>query len=178
MVVRRLWSVVFDRHAVCNFVQNNYMKANIGLTEKNAKAVALTLNTLLADEHILYTKTRNYHWNYEGDNFMEMHKFFEGQYDELAEMIDEIAERIRMIGHHAEGRMKDFVRLARLDEPNHTTKQNEQVKNLLDDHETLIRIVRKDIEKADKLKDAGTTDFLTKIMEQHEKMAWMLRSYL
>jgi starvation-inducible DNA-binding protein len=154
------------------------MKANIGLTAKNTNTIATLLNILLADEHILYTKTRNYHWNYEGDNFMEMHKFYEGQYEELAEMIDEIAERIRMIGHHAEGRLKDFLKLTNLEEENYTTDQNEQVKNLVDDHEDVIRIVRKDIATAEKLKDAGTMDFLTKIMEQHEKMAWMLRSYL
>lgn len=154
------------------------MKANIGLTAKNTGTVATLLNRLLADEHILYTKTRNYHWNYEGDNFMEMHKFYEGQYEELAEMIDEIAERIRMIGHHAEGRLKDFLKLTNLEEENYTTNQNEQVKNLTDDHEDIIRIVRKHIDTAEKLKDAGTMDFLTKIMEQHEKMAWMLRSYL
>ncbi len=154
------------------------MKANIGLTTKNTGTIAELLNTLLADEHILYTKTRNYHWNYEGDNFMEMHKFYEGQYEELAEMIDEIAERIRMIGHHAEGRLKDFLKLTNLEEENYTTNQNEQVKNLVDDHEDIIRIVRKNITTAEKLKDAGTMDFLTKIMEQHEKMAWMLRSYL
>jgi starvation-inducible DNA-binding protein len=153
------------------------MKANIGLTEKNAKTVALLLNTLLADEHILYTKTRNYHWNYEGDNFMEMHKFYEGQYGELAEMIDEIAERTRMIGHHAEGRLKDFLNLTRLLEQDYTTDQNEQVKNLSDDHETIVRILRKNIETVDKMHDAGTMDLLTKIMQQHEKMAWMLRSY-
>jgi starvation-inducible DNA-binding protein len=154
------------------------MKANIGLTAKNTGTIALLLNRLLADEHIVYTKTRNYHWNYEGDNFMEMHKFYEGQYEELAEMIDEIAERIRMIGHHAEGRLKDFLKLTNLEEENYTTNQNEQVKNLTDDHEDIIRIVRKHIDTAEKLKDAGTMDFLTKIMEQHEKMAWMLRSYL
>jgi starvation-inducible DNA-binding protein len=154
------------------------MKANIGLTVKNTGTVAALLNSLLADEHILYTKTRNYHWNYEGDNFMEMHKFYEGQYEELADMIDEIAERIRMIGHHAEGRLKDFLKLTNLEEENYTTNQNEQVKNLTDDHEVIIRILRKNIATTEKLKDAGTMDLLTKIMEQHEKMAWMLRSYL
>ena len=85
------------------------MKANIGIPDKNREAVAALLNLLLSDEHIVYTKTRNYHWNYEGDNFMEIHKFLEGQYDELAEIIDEVAERIRMIGHFPEGRMKDFL---------------------------------------------------------------------
>jgi len=155
-----------------------FMKAEIGLTDKNARTSAEVLNKLLADEHIVYTKTRNYHWNYEGDNFMEMHKFYEGQYEELAEMIDEIAERIRMIGHHAEGRLKDFLKLTNLEEEDYTTDQNEQVRNLTDDHQTIIRLLRNGIDKVDKLKDAGTVDLLTKIMQQHEKMAWMLRSYL
>ncbi|HEY0733033.1 MAG TPA: DNA starvation/stationary phase protection protein [Chitinophagaceae bacterium] len=155
------------------------MKANIGLTDKSKAAVAVLLNLLLADEHILYTKTRNYHWNYEGDNFMEMHKFYEAQYDELAEMIDEIAERIRMLGHFPEGRLRDFVRLTRLTEQEYTTDQAEQLKNLLGDHESIITNTRKAIEKTDKTyKDAGTTDFITGIMQQHEKMAWMIRSYL
>jgi starvation-inducible DNA-binding protein len=154
------------------------MKAEIGLTEKNSRAIAEILNKLLANEHVVYTKTRNYHWNYEGDNFMEMHKFYERQYEELAEMIDEIAERIRMIGHHAEGRLKDFLKITDLEEEDYTVDQNEQVKNLVDDHQTIIRVIRKNIESIEKLKDAGTTDLLTKIMEQHEKMAWMLRSYL
>ena len=154
------------------------MKANIGLTDKNTGTIAEILNRLLADEHILYTKTRNYHWNYEGDNFMEMHKTYEGQYEELAEMIDEIAERIRMIGHHAEGRLKDFLKLANLEEEEYTTRQDEQVKNLTDDHDTIIRIIRKGIASIEKLNDVGSVDLLTRVIQQHEKMAWMLRSYL
>src|SRR6476660_2749873 len=148
------------------------MKAGIGLTDKNARTIEETLNKLLADEHIVYAKTRNYHWNYEGDNFIEMHKFYEGQYEELAEMIDEIAERVRMIGHHAEGRLKDFLKLTNLEEQNYTTDQNEQVRNLTDDHQTIIRILRNSIVKLDKLKDAGSVDLLTRIIQQHEKMAW------
>lgn len=155
------------------------MKARIGLTDKNSQAVSKVLNLLLADEHVLYTKTRNYHWNYEGDNFMEMHKFYESQYDQLAEMIDEIAERIRMLGHFPEGRLKDFLQLSRLPEQDYTTHQSEQLKNLLADHETIIIEIRKAIPKVDDTyKDAGTTDFITGIMQAHEKMAWMIRSYL
>lgn len=155
------------------------MKANIGITDKNKQAVVAVLNVLLADEHVLYTKTRNYHWNYEGDNFMEMHKLYEGQYDELAKIIDEVAERIRMLGHYPEGRMKDFLKLTRLQEQDYTSEQNEQLKNLLADHESIIISIRIVINKMnDTWKDAGTTDFVTGLMEQHEKMAWMLRSYL
>jgi starvation-inducible DNA-binding protein len=155
------------------------MKANIGITDKNKQAIAEILNVLLADEHILYTKTRNYHWNYEGDNFIEMHKFFEGQYDELAEIIDEVAERIRMLGHYPEGRLKDFVRLTRLQEQDYTTDQTAQLKNLLADHESIIINIRKAIgDVCDTYKDVGTADFITGLMKQHEKIAWMIRSYL
>jgi starvation-inducible DNA-binding protein len=155
------------------------MKANIGLTAAHTQQIALILNKILADEQVLYAKTRNYHWNYEGDNFMEMHKFFEGQYEELAGIGDEVAERVRKIGHYAEGRLKEYLGLTSLLEPTSTSKQSEQVKNLLDDHETIIRELRRQIEIVqDKYKDAGTTDFLTGIMKQHERMAWMLRSYL
>lgn len=155
------------------------MKANIGLTEAHSKKIALILNKTLADEQVLYAKTRNYHWNYEGDNFKEMHLFYEEQYGELAEIIDEVAERVRKIGHYAEGRLKEYLGLTQLLEPSSTSKQQEQVKNLLDDHETIIRDLRRQIDEVqDKYKDAGTTDFLTGVMEQHEKMAWMLRAYL
>lgn len=155
------------------------MKANIGITDKNKQAVAAILNIILADEQILYTKTRNYHWSYEGDNFMELHKFYEGQYGELEEMIDEIAERIRTIGHFPEARMKDYLRLTTLQEQDYTTSQTEQLKNLLEDHESIIINMRKVADKIDTTyKDAGSSDFITGLMKHHEKMAWMIRSYL
>src|ERR1700741_1117159 len=113
------------------------MKVNIGITEKNRQAVAAALNQLLADEHILYNKTRNYHWSVEGPSFMEFHKLYEEQYSQLAEMIDEIAERIRTIGHFAEGRLKELLKLASLDEPPAPSNQKEQIQNLDSDHEII-----------------------------------------
>lgn len=155
------------------------MKANIGIPDNHLQAVAEKLQVLLADEQILYTKTRNYHWNVEGDNFSEMHLFYEKQYDELAEIIDEVAERIRMIGHYSTGRMVDFLKLTQLTEPEYTNNQPDQIKNLVEDHETIIRTLRTLItEFSDKQKDLGTSDFVTGLLRQHEKMAWMLSSYL
>ena len=155
------------------------MKANIGITEPNLKLVSSILNILLADEFILYTKTRNYHWNVEGDNFIELHKFYESQYDEIDEIIDEVAERIRFLGHYSEGRLKDFLKLTHLPEQDYTNDQKVQLKNLLKDHEAIIINIRKEIKKVnDEYNDAGTADFITGVMEQHEKMAWLIRSYL
>src|SRR4051812_19249071 len=118
------------------------MKANIGLTEKNSQAIAEKLNTVLADEFLLSLKTRNYHWNVEGSNFMEMHKFYEGIYDELDEIVDEVAERVRTLGHYSEGRMVDFLKLSNLQEEAYSNDQNVQLKSLLNDHETMIRQLR------------------------------------
>jgi len=155
------------------------MKANIGLTEKNSQAIAEKLNTILADEFLLSLKTRNYHWNVEGDNFMEMHKFYESIYDELDDVIDELAERIRSTGHYPQGRMGDYLKTTNLQEQEYTNDQKKQLKNLLDDHETIIRYLRKDIDTMqEKYKDAGNTDYLTGLMEKHEKWAWFIRSYL
>jgi len=155
------------------------MKANIGLTEKNSQAIAEKLNIILADEFLLSLKTRNYHWNVEGSNFMEMHKFYEELYDELDEIVDEVAERVRTLGHYSEGRMVDFLKLANLEEEAYTNDQKKQLKSLLNDHETMVRQLRKDIDlMQDKYKDAGNADFLTGLMEKHEKWAWFIRSYL
>lgn len=155
------------------------MKVNIGISEKNRQAVALQLNRILADEHVLYQKTRNYHWSVEGPSFMEFHKLYESQYDQLAEMIDEIAERIRTIGHFAEGRLKELLKLTDLEEPAVPVEQSVQIANLEADHEVIIMKLRKLIKEFDeKYKDIGSSDFITGLLKQHEKMAWMLRSYL
>jgi starvation-inducible DNA-binding protein len=155
------------------------MKANIGISEAHAKAVAAELNKLLANETVLYTKTRNYHWNVEGSSFMEFHKLFEGQYGELEIIIDDVAERIRSLGHQADGRLSDYLKNTDLKEQALTTKHKDQLTNLLADHETIIKQLRKQVDLfGDKYKDAGNADFVTGLMKQHEKTAWMLRAYL
>lgn len=155
------------------------MNPEIGITAEGRQQVAYALNKLLADEVVLYTKTRNYHWNVEGSNFSEMHLFYEKQYGELAEMIDEIAERVRQLGHFAEGRLVDFMKLTQLLEPEYTSDQKSQIRNLLEDHETIVRSLRKLIQEfTDKFGDAGDADFITGVTKHHEKMAWMLRAYL
>ncbi len=156
------------------------MKTNIGIADKNSKAVATLLNKFLADEFVLYTKTRIAHWNIEGDNFIELHKLFESQYEQLDDLIDDTAERIRSIGHYAVGSLSDFLKLTHLTEEKISSgKQNEIIAALLNDHETIVRLMRNAItETAEKYKDLGTSDFITGKMEAHEKMAWMLRAYL
>lgn len=156
------------------------MKPQIGITEKHLNISIELLSILLADEMLLYVKTRKFHWNVSGESFMELHKLFQSQYAELEETIDLIAERISKLGGKTIGTMHEFNSLTRLKElPNKYPLQKEMIKELLADYETLIVHIRKDIEASnDKSKDAGTIDFLTGVMEQHETTAWILRRYL
>ncbi len=156
------------------------MKPNIGIADADRKSVVKILNALLADEYVLYTKTRNFHWNVTGIHFHDLHKFFESQYEALEEIIDQIAERATTLGEKAAGTLKEFIALARLKEaPGKYPADKEMIRTLLKDHETVIQQLRKDLEACDeKHGDMGTSDFLTGLMEEHEKMAWMLRALL
>jgi starvation-inducible DNA-binding protein len=155
------------------------MKINTGLGDKQREGLAKLLNTLLSDEFMLYVKTRRFHWNVVGSDFGELHKFFEGQYEALDDIVDDVAERARALDATAAGSMKEFLALARLrEEAGKNPDAKGMLAALLADHETLVRNLRKDLETADTLGDAGTNDFLTGLLEIHEKMAWMLRSYL
>ncbi|MDZ4707076.1 MAG: DNA starvation/stationary phase protection protein [Saprospiraceae bacterium] len=156
------------------------MKPEIGITDKNLKSTVTTLAALLADEMILYIKTRKFHWNVSGERFMELHKLFESQYKELELSIDELAERIGKLGQKTIGTIEEFSKLTALKEhPGVNGSADEMIKELLSDHQAVIVELRKGVDQcADKTKDAGTADLLTKLMEQHETMAWVLRRYL
>lgn len=153
---------------------------NIGLDEQNRQNVVGILDTLLADEYVLYTKTRNYHWNVVGPHFNDYHKVFEEQYSELSDDVDEIAERIRSLGAKASSTLSEFQKNSQLGEhPGEHPDANTMASNLLKDHETLAQTIRKKIpEIGDSYGDVGTEDFLTALLEKHEKTAWMLRAIL
>ncbi|GBD03065.1 General stress protein 20U [bacterium HR19] len=143
----------------------------LGIDRKKAEEIIRILSDILANEFVLYVKARNYHWNVVGMNFIELHKLFEKIYEELNEFVDDIAERIRTLGGHPPSTLKEFLELAKLKEhPGTYPDAKTMIKNLLEDHEFII----KEVDKA----DIGTADLLTEILRSHEKTAWMLRSLL
>ncbi len=156
------------------------MKVAIGIAEKNLIKSTDILEAILADEMVLYIKTRKFHWNVSGNSFMELHKLFQEQYTELENTIDMIAERINKLGSKTIGTMEEFISLTRLKEmPSKYPTQKEMLKELLSDHEKVIIGLRKDIDNITHAnKDAGTADFMTGLIEQHETIAWILRRYL
>ncbi len=155
-------------------------KINIGLSDKDREGVVQILNNLLADEYVLYTKTRKYHWNVVGPEFNDLHKFFESQYEVLDEIIDDVAERSRSLEGKSIATLTEFLKQTRLKEDlGEYPAAREMISNLLTGHEVIIRSLRADLETcAERYHDMGTNNFLTDLMEKHEKMAWMLRAFL
>jgi starvation-inducible DNA-binding protein len=155
------------------------MKPNIGIAQKKLDASCKILSVVLADEMILYTKTRKFHWNVSGNSFMELHKLFEEQYSALEVIIDDTAERINQLGAKTIGTMKEFLEHTNLSEaPNTYPYQKEMLTELCDDNEKIIQYLRENISVCDENEDAGSADFLTGLLKTHEKNAWILRRYL
>lgn len=156
------------------------MKVDIGITEKNRNEAAMMLNKILANEFALYTKTLNYHWNVEGSDFHPLHKFFEEQYEALLDIVDDVAERARSLGCKAIASLKEYAKLSTVEDElfGGGKNQMQMIEQLARDHETIIKILRKDADVAlNKYADSGTNNFLIELLEKHEKMAWKLRAF-
>jgi starvation-inducible DNA-binding protein len=156
------------------------MEAKIGIKQEYLAAVAQSLSRILADEFVLYTKTRKAHWNVVGIDFLAKHKFFEEQYGQLEQIVDDVAERIRSLGHYAPASLKEYLELTHLSEQSREKNNSAGfIKELLADHESILIHLRENINNyVTALHDAGTSDYITGLMETHEKMAWMLRAHL
>lgn len=161
---------------VNNNLKNKMM--NIGIPEKNRQEISNRLNALLANEFALFAKTNKYHWNIEGKHFGPLHTLFQKQYEMIAQIIDGIAERVRSLGFKAIGTLVEFVEyMTIVEEPGKNPDERTMILNLLADQQKIINQLRNDIDFAMDKGDAGTNNFLTDIIEKHEKMAWMLRAH-
>ena len=154
------------------------VKANIGLQEKEVTICKWILETILATEVVMEMKIRNYHWNIKGSQFNDLHVFFGDMYTASAETIDEVAERIRMLGHEVQGNYKTFLSASLVKEELKTwLSRADMIQNILSDKELIIQAMRKDILSIEEnTDDMGTADYLTALIQAHEKNAWMLRS--
>jgi starvation-inducible DNA-binding protein len=155
------------------------MKIDIGISDKDRKAIADGLSHLLADTYTLYLTTHNFHWNVTGPMFNSLHDMFMLQYTELWNAVDPIAERIRSLGHVAPGSYADFSKLSSLpDAPPKPPRALEMVAILAAGHEGTARTARSLFPLVDKAGDEPTADLLTQRVTVHEQSAWMLRALL
>lgn len=138
------------------------------------------MKEVLADQFVLYTKARNYHWNVTGPHFYTLHNTFEKIYDELAEDIDSVAERIRALGSKAPGTMKEFLSISTLrEEPGKYPDYLLMVQNIVNDFETVIV---KSNSAASKMQNEYTDEVSASmfygLVEKYQKTVWMLKSML
>ncbi|MEH1812304.1 MULTISPECIES: Dps family protein [unclassified Nostoc] len=153
---------------------------NIGLTEEQRQGVINLLNQDLADAYLLLVKTKKYHWDVVGPQFRSLHQLWEEHYQKLTLNIDALAERTRALGGYPVGTLEGFLKLATLKEhAGNVPTATGMVANLVEDHEQVIRNLRDHVDQSgEKFHDQGTADFLTGLLEQHEEIAWMLRSFI
>lgn len=154
------------------------MEVNIGISEEHRKHIADALSKVLADSYMLYLKTHNYHWNVTGELFHSLHEQFEEQYIELADAVDEIAERIRALGYRAPGTFKEYKELTSIKEDQEEPEALEMVRRLAVGNEQVLRTAREALKPANEAEDESTVDLLTQRLNTHSKTAWMLRSHL
>lgn len=152
---------------------------NLGIHESHRAEIAKWLHVLLADEILLYLKTRNFHWNVTGPGFQDYHRLFESQNITLSDNADQVAERIRALGFKVDSEMLHLLEISQVKDQLSADSALIMVQTLLHDHELIIRHIRDQVVLMEKeFKDAGSTGLLVSVMEIHEKMAWTLRAYL
>lgn len=156
------------------------MKIQIGIADAHRQSVVDELVKILADENVLYVKTKNAHWNVEGQDFYDKHQFFESQFTQLDAIIDSVAERIRSLGHYAPATLKSYLSLTHLTKVKSENNDSQGfIKELLQDHQSIIINICEHVKSfGEEFHDLGTADFVTGLIQKHEKMAWFLRSHL
>lgn len=154
------------------------MKPNVGISDKHRAAIATSLSFVLAGTYALQLQTQHAHWNVKGPFFDPLHKLFQAQYEELQLAVDEIAERIRVMGEDAPGTFADFLKLSPVKQKSIFKNSNAMVEYLLEAHDVMIGACKKAIDVANSAGDEATADLLTERIAAHGKTSWMLRTTL
>lgn len=149
-----------------------------GIANRDTGTLAKHLSYALADSYILYLQTQGAHWNVVGPTFYTLHKLTEEQYEDLADAIDTIAERIRALGEIAPSSFSEFVTLSTLESEPATSSAKQLITMLVNSNQAVADRMRKSVAEAEKANDVYTADLLTARIGAHKEAAWMLRSLL
>jgi starvation-inducible DNA-binding protein len=152
------------------------MDISIRIDDAGRTKSSEALKKLLADTYTLYLKTHGYHWNVEGPHFQQLHIQFMEQYTELWTAVDDLAERIRALGHYAPSSYSEMSAISTIKEESGKPDWKEMVINLAKGHEQLARTVREVLAIAEEVGDEATLDVVAPRLTLHEKTAWMLRA--
>ena len=149
----------------------------LNLNEVKVANVVASLQNLLADFQVYYTNLRGFHWEIKGRGFFVLHEKFESMYDDAAAKIDEIAERILMLGGTPENRFSNYLKVARIPEVSGVSTSRDSVDNILSTYKHFMAEERKLIDLANEANDVVTADLLTGYLKEQEKMVWMLIAF-
>lgn len=149
-----------------------------GQTSNATGPVVEALTQALADLTVEQMKTQNFHWNVEGMSFGSLHELFETMYKDHFEAIDTVAERIKALGAHAEGRHSAYLKRTAIRESDGRIPDTAMVAELSEDQRTLSKQFRTLAEVAEEHGDMVTNDMAIGRAETHDKFAWMLSAHL
>lgn len=152
------------------------MDINIGISKDDRKRSADAVSGLLADTYTLYLKTHGYHWNVEGPHFQSLHNQFMDQYTEMWTAVDELAERVRALGHYAPASYTAMSKLSSIKEETGQPDWRTMVERLAQGHQTVAKTAREVLRIAEDIGDDATADIVAPRITLHEKTAWMLRA--
>lgn len=152
------------------------MDINIGISADDREKSAKAVSQLMANTYTLYLKTHGYHWNVEGPHFQQLHIQFMDQYTEMWTAVDDLAERIRALGHYAPQSYAKMAELSTVKEETGHPDWKAMVKNLAQGHEQVAKTAREVLRVAEEVGDDATADIVAPRVTLHEKTAWMLRA--
>ena len=137
------------------------------------------MNVYLANQMAMYVKLHNLHWYIKGRGFFTLHAKLEELYNTTAEAIDEIAERMLMIGALPVGSLQAALKLITVKELDEKSiGSDEAIKVLEKDVQWWINNTKEIITLAESEGDIGTVDMFSELLAHYEKLLWMLHSYL
>lgn len=151
---------------------------SIGLDIEKSKNLAEKLNELLADYSIFYQNVRGYHWNIKGDKFFELHGKFQELYEDLFIKIDEVAERIRTLGHIPNHKFSDYQKEAKIKESSEVSDGVKDVQDILNSFSIIITLQRELLDLSADTNDEGTNALMSDYIREQEKLVWMYSAYL
>lgn len=150
-----------------------------GLDPRYAKRLADALNIYLANLHVVYVKLHNFHWNVVGVDFFDFHEKTQELYEAVAEELDEVAERIRMLGEFPLASLQDFLKVATLKEvPSMAYTSPTIAVAIVNDFADTIRYLREVDKFVQETNDEFTMDLIADAQAFLEKNIWFFSAYL
>jgi len=136
------------------------------------------LKTLLATNFAYTIKAQYFHWNVEGPDFGQLHKFFAKIYEDSYSAIDPIAEYIRTLEDYAPGSFERFQELSQLQGQTKVPRARLMLEELLADTQGMKQLVMQVFEAAQAEGREDIANFMAERQNSHGKYAWQLKSFL